>query len=254
MKYLRLGIIVTALLVFAGFMYWYMGHRARWASADPAALEALVDDKQVVIDDAADWIVFRPVDVTPKRGFIFYPGGEVDPRGYAEPLREIAAAGYLAVIVPMPFGLAVLAPGRAADVIEAFPQIKSWAIGGHSLGGAMAARFVYRNPSVMDGLLLWDAYPAESDDLVGREIPTRLVHRSDKFGRMPDYYRKYLLLLPLRMDSVGITGASHINFGRFYLVDRFRDNVATIPLDEQHAAIVAASVDFLDGIHNVGSE
>lgn len=247
MKYLRLGIIITLLVSFAGFMYWYMGHRDRWAKADPAALEALIDDERVIVDDT-EWMVFRPVETQPTRGLIFYPGGEVDPRGYAEPLREIAAAGYLVVMVPMPFGLAVLAPGRAADVIEAFPEIRSWAIGGHSLGGAMAARFVYRNPSLMEGLLLWDAYPAETDDLVAREIPTRLVHRSDKFGRMPSYYRQYLMLLPLRMDSVGITGASHINFGRFYLVDRFRDDKATIPLEEQHAAIVAASVEFLNGI------
>ena len=41
---------------------------------------------------------------------------------------------------------------------------------GHSLGGAMAANFVYTNPGLVDGLVLWAAYPASSNDLSSSEV------------------------------------------------------------------------------------
>ena len=50
----------------------------------------------------------------------------------------------------MPVDLAVFAPERA-------PEIQRWAIGGHSLGGAMAARYVHRNPESVGGLVVWAA-------------------------------------------------------------------------------------------------
>ena len=56
---------------------------------------------------------------------------------------------------------------RAQEVIAAYPEIQHWAVGGHSLGGAMAARFVYQHPGAIQGLALWAAYPASSDDLQG---------------------------------------------------------------------------------------
>ncbi len=43
-------------------------------------------------------------------------------------------------------------------------------IGGHSLGGAMAARFVDENPGMLGGLALWAGYPAESNSLADNSI------------------------------------------------------------------------------------
>ena len=85
---------------------------------------------------------------------IFYPGGRVDPRSYAPAARAIAAQGYLAVITPMPLNLAVFTPGRAAQVIAAYPEIHTWAIGGHSLGGAMAANFSHKSRRGAGAVLL----------------------------------------------------------------------------------------------------
>jgi len=95
----------------------------------------------------------KPTGIAPTTGFVFYPGGECDERGYAELLRAIAAQGYLVVLVPMPLQLAVLAPDRAEEVIAAFPDIESWAIGGHSLGGSIALRVAVSEPEVR-GLVL----------------------------------------------------------------------------------------------------
>lgn len=98
----------------------------------------------------------------------------MDPVAYAPVARDIAAAGYLTVIDPMPLNLAVLDLQGAGDIIAGFPDITSWAIGGHSLGGAMAAEFAFRNPGVVDGLALWAAFPAANSDLSTFDLAGRL--------------------------------------------------------------------------------
>ncbi len=65
----------------------------------------------------------------------------------------------------MPLNLAIFGIDRAEEVIQTFSEIDIWAIGGHSLGGAMAAEFAGQNANEISGLALWAAYPAESNDL-----------------------------------------------------------------------------------------
>lgn len=100
---------------------------------------AVVSDEAVSVD-SEPWLTFTPAEPE-TTGFIFYPGGRVPAQAYAPAVRAIADAGYTSVIVPMPFGLAVLAADVADGVIEAHPEIDDWVIGGHSLGGAMAAQY-----------------------------------------------------------------------------------------------------------------
>jgi dienelactone hydrolase len=117
------------------------------------------------------WLTFRPQRATPKIGLIFYPGARVDPVAYAPTARAIAQAGYLVVITPMPANLAVLAPEKATQVMAVYPEIERWVIGGHSLGGAMAARYAFKHPEAVHGLALWAAYPAANNDLSAARIP-----------------------------------------------------------------------------------
>lgn len=123
----------------------------------PGALAALQSDDQVKVDTDS-WLAFLPTEGSKATGFIFYPGGRVDPRSYAPAARAIAAAGYPAIIVPMPLNLAVFGAGKADEVKQAFPEVTRWAIGGHSLGGAMAANYAGSNPDGVDGLVLWAAW------------------------------------------------------------------------------------------------
>ncbi|MFN8620533.1 MAG: alpha/beta hydrolase [Chloroflexota bacterium] len=100
------------------------------------------------------FIAFTPTAATPTAGFIFYPGGKVRPRR-TRSAQAIAEAGYLVAIVPMPLNLALLGANGADAVIAAYPDIDTWVIGGHSLGGAMAAtNYVDQHPGAVDGLAL----------------------------------------------------------------------------------------------------
>jgi pimeloyl-ACP methyl ester carboxylesterase len=178
---------------------------------------------------------------------IFYPGGECDERGYAEPLRAIAARGFLVVLVPMPWQLAVFAPNRANDVIAAFPEIEKWAIGGHSLGGSMAANYAANHEDLIDGLLLWDAYSA--NDLTNSTLKVRMVHRADASGKPPEDYTSKLPLLPAKTEYVPLIGGQHLNFGRFIAGRLYRDaEPAKLDPDEQRAQAAAASADFMQAL------
>lgn len=242
------AVVALTAIILAGVYTanWFSEREKRLSPAHPEALEALISTESVAVTED-DWIIFQPQNHSPNKGFIFYPGGECDERGYAELMAAIAAQGYLVVLVPMPLQLAVLSPNKAEDIIAAFPDIQTWAIGGHSLGGAMAARFVYNHPDAVDGLLFWDAYPPKTDDISEREFPVRLIHRSGESGEPPDYYAQYIPLLPPDMEYRALRGANHINFGRFLPADRFRqEGPPTMDIDTQHALIVQYSVEFLE--------
>jgi len=208
----------------------------------PEALRALQSDDQIAVD-ATHWIVFRPAGQNPAVGFIFYPGGRVDFRSYAPAARAIASAGYLVVMVPMPLNLAVLAPDRALEVQKAFPNVRQWVIGGHSLGGAMAARFAYKHPETVQGLVLWAAYPPGSDNLSNSTIAAVSISGSCDGLATPEKIQASRTLLPAATRWVAIEGGNHAQFG--WYGPQSGDRPATLSHTEQQAQIVAATLELL---------
>jgi pimeloyl-ACP methyl ester carboxylesterase len=231
--------VLVALLI--GALIW--ANQA--AGPMPEALAALESDAQVTVA-ADDWLVFRPAGAAPTTGFVFYPGGRVDPRAYAPFARDLAEAGYLVVIVPMPFNLAVLGGDRATDVMAAFPDIAHWAIGGHSLGGAMAARFAHEHPDPIDGLALWAAYPPEQDDLAADAVAVVSVYGTLDGLATPDEIRASAAQLPSSATLVPIEGGNHAQFG--WYGEQRGDNPAQISREEQQRLTVEATAALLAGL------
>jgi pimeloyl-ACP methyl ester carboxylesterase len=243
MKLLRRILLGILILTVVAIGYWRYDFPDREHRVTPEALAALESDTAVTVTQN-EWIVFTPNGTSPTKGLIFYPGGECDERGYAEPLRAIAAGGFLVVLVPMPWQLAVFAPNRANDVIAAFPEIKEWAIGGHSLGGSMAANYAAKHQDVIKGLLLWDAY--SPNDLTESAIKVWMIHRSDSSAKPPADYATKLPLLPEQTEYVPLIGGQHLNYGRFIAGRLYRDaGPAELDPDEQRAQAAAASIEFM---------
>jgi pimeloyl-ACP methyl ester carboxylesterase len=157
--------------------------------------------------------------------------------------REIAEQGYLVVVVPMPLDLAVLGAGRASAVVDAFPEVERWAIGGHSLGGAMAANYAARNPDAIDGLALWAAYPASADDLSDRDLAVVSIYGTEDGLATPDKVNASRALLPADTQWVPIEGGNHAQFGSYG--SQRGDNAATIDEQTQRDQVVAATVELL---------
>lgn len=220
-----------------------------WATLIPApmdeALSALEPGPGVTIE-TTPWLVFEPTGQTPETGLIFYPGGRVDARSYAPAARAIAASGFLVVVPAMPLNLAVLDPDRAAAVQSAFPEIRRWAIGGHSLGGAMAAQFAANHPGQVDGLVLWAAYPAGSADLSGTSLPVASVYGSLDGVAPPSQIQGSRSLLPATTLWTEIAGGNHAQFG--WYGPQSGDNPATIPREDQQQQAIAATLRVLQSL------
>ena len=240
-----LGITLLILLVTGAGAFVVLNGRNQ---ARPEAVAALESDAQVTVSQVAgqDWYVFSPAAGTAITGLILYPGGFVDPVAYAPIAREIAAHGYLVVLDPMPLNLAVTGINSAGAIIAAFPEIAHWAIGGHSLGGAMAAEYIKGNPETIDGLALWAAYPADNTDLSSLLLAVVSIYGdadgvasiADVTGaadRLPDDARFIL-----------IDGGNHTQFGAYGQGLQRGDNPATISREEQQAAIVAGTLELLE--------
>jgi hypothetical protein len=236
----KVGLVIIVLLVIAtaGFVVW--GETP--AKPMPEALAAMQSDAQVKVDSGG-WITFSPVGSVADTGFIFYPGGRVDPRAYAPAAHALAAQGYLTVIVPMPLNLAVFSPGKASQIMVAYPEIQHWIIGGHSLGGSMAANFVDKNPGKVDGLVLWASYPASSDNLSGMDIPVVSISGTQDGLSTPAKIEASRLLLPASTQWVPIQGGNHGQFG--WYGQQSGDNAASISRAEQQAQIIGATLEML---------
>lgn len=108
--------------------------------ADMEAIESFTSEYTIEKKQIKDGIVYVPDEAT--KGFIFYPGGKVEYTAYIPLMEVLASEGILCVLVEMPFNLAVLDMNAADGIPEQYPQIEQWYIGGHSLGGAMAATYL----------------------------------------------------------------------------------------------------------------
>jgi predicted esterase len=237
--------LVLALLV-GGFVVW----GSTPARPMPEALAALQSDDAVQVK-MGPWLVFMPLAEDPTVGLVLYPGGRVDPRAYAPAAHALAQKGYLVVIVPMPLNLAVFAPDRAASVLAAYPQIDRWAVGGHSLGGAMAARFAYQHPDAAQGLVLWAAYPASTDDLSGRTLAVTSIYGTHDGLATGDKIAASRPLLPGNTHWVAIEGGNHAQFG--WYGPQSGDGIATISRQEQQRQIVEATLEMLSPLADPGS-
>lgn len=233
-----LAVIALAVI---GFVVWALTPLGPM----PEALTALQSDENVTIS-TIPWLEFLPTAAQPTTGIIIYPGGRVDPRSYAPQARALAEQGYLAVIVPMPLNLAVFAPGSASDVITAFPEIKNWGITGHSLGGAMAANFISNHPDAIDGLVLWAAYPANSDSLTGFDLPVTSIYASQDGLADPLTIANSSSQLPENAQFVEILGGNHSQFG--WYGDQPGDNPAQISRIEQQNQVIEATSQLLEGM------
>jgi hypothetical protein len=240
MKHVRrilIGLLAVIVLAGAGFVVWAQTPLGPM----PEAVAALQGDDTVRVQDEP-WLVFTPVGQTPTVGLIFYPGGRVDHRSYAPPARSIATQGYLVVIPPAPLNLAVFAPDVAADVMAAHPEIERWFVGGHSLGGAMAASFAFNNPDDVAGLVLWASYPAGNNDFSQRpDFPILSVFGSVDMGL--DGIEASRSLLASTVQWMEIEGGNHAQSG--WYGPQPGDPDATISREAQQAQMIDATLVFL---------
>lgn len=206
--------------------------------ADGVAIDALADDERVDVSVSASRIRFDPIGEPRAAGLVFYPGAKVDPRAYARILRPLAEDGYTVVILKVPYNIAFFSPAAAGSVVGADDDIDRWVIGGHSLGGVVAARVAAAGDAETAGLLLWGSFPARgiagSTDLDVLSVSGSndgLATPADIEASRPD--------LPPGSEFVVVEGAIHAHFGDYG--SQQGDGEPGMSRDDAQAAIVAAT-------------
>jgi dienelactone hydrolase len=235
------GLLAILVIATAGFIVW----GSTPAGPMPEALAALQSTSRVGVT-TEPWLVFAPASGASQTGLILYPGGRVDYRAYAPLGRDLAEAGYRVIIPSMPLNLAVFSPDSASEIIQAFPEVKYWAVGGHSLGGAMAANFLKRNPGQAAGLVLLAAYPAEGDDLSTSDLKVVSIYATQDGLATPSQIMASKPLLPAETGWVQIEGGNHAQFG--WYGEQAGDFPALITRQAQQDQVVAALVEFLKAL------
>ena len=234
-KRIALGLVLVVALIVVGFVAW----AETPLGPSPEAITALQSDANVTVT-TDNFITFQPVNLKPSTAFIFYPGGRVDYRSYAAPLRAIAEQGYLVVLVPVRLNLAFFDINAAEPVFAAHPEITRWVVGGHSLGGVAASLFAGKHSEV-SGLVFWASYPAD-DSLKDSDLRVLSIYGTKDMAGMSKF-DETAILNPADTQYVVIDGGNHAQFGDYGAQPG--DNEAAISRAEQQSQVVSAVVSFL---------
>lgn len=219
-----LVVVLAVLLVLTGVFSLYAGD---YYHADLDAISgyslAMDYEKMERLEDGS--LVFYPAEYD--TAMIFYPGGKVEVNAYMTLMERCAQEGILAILMPMPFNLAVLAKDAAAAIPEQFPEVENWYMAGHSLGGSMAASFASENTAWVDGLILLASYSTE--DVT--DISVLSIYGSEDGVLNLEKYEKYRPNLPADTEEHILSGGNHAYFGVFG--EQEGDGTATITNLEQ---------------------
>lgn len=163
---------------------------------------------------------------------------------YSPLLSELADNGLCCILVKMPFRLAVLRPDAAQQVMEDFPGIRNWYIGGHSLGGAMAADFAVSKGQNLCGLILLAAYPTKS---LG-SLSVLFVYGSEDGVLDREKYSNARSLANSFTEHV-IEGGNHAGFGDYG--PQKGDGAGWVSHEQQWQMTVQYILDFIQITHSL---
>jgi len=228
-KYKKIAICACALAVLLalciGGCAWYVSDYYHTDTEAVRAFAAQYEVTQTVLSE--QMIAYG--DPHADAGLIFYPGGKVEHTAYEPLMRALAAGDVLCVLVKMPFHLAVLDVNAADGVRELYPEIEHWYIGGHSLGGSMAASYLAEHPAEFDGLVLLGSY--STADLSDTDIGALSIFGSEDRVMNREKYEKYKPNLPRDLTEIEIKGGCHAYFGMYGEQDG--DGIPTLKAEEQ---------------------
>ena len=181
--------------------------------AEEAAVAAVREDSALRLRSERTSHRLEPADAEPWAGLVYSPGGLVEPAAYLPTLALVVERTAVAVSVArFPLGLAVVAADAAEELRRSLPD-GPLLVGGHSLGGAMAARYAAANAERVGGLALHAAYPDR--ELAGSGLPTLVCLGATDGVLNREAERESRSLLPADAERVVLEGVNHAGFGAY---------------------------------------
>lgn len=201
-------IIVTSLLLVVAFLFFFYVND--YYHADDEVSRYFNPDGTVVIKEEEDGLF---LDGPGKESaFIFYPGAKVEYTSYLPLMYEIASSGIDVFLINMPFNLAFFGVNKADDIIERY-DYENWYIGGHSLGGAMAAYYASREYEKLDGVIFLASYTTKDLRESGLRILT--IYGTEDTVINKEKIEEEKALIPDDSVFYVIEGGNHAYFGLY---------------------------------------
>jgi uncharacterized membrane protein YsdA (DUF1294 family) len=239
-KIILLVILVLLVVALIGFVVYV----SDYYHADSRALSALNNTSSYTVNNSADFITFTPTVNKSSTGLIIYPGAKVEAESYAVLASEIALRGYTTVIVKMPFNLAIFDVNKADQVINNHPEIKVWAIAGHSLGGVFASDYALNHQDKIKGVIYLASYP--NNNASNATFKGLLIRGTEDNLTTSDDISKNMDKFPANTTFIYITGGNHFNVGDYGI--QKGDNNSTIFREGQQVQNVMYIVEFLNSL------
>jgi hypothetical protein len=239
-KYVFITLLAVLIIIVAAFTYYV----SDYYPADEAARTALAGNTSYTVVDTDTSITFTPTGNKSDTGIIFYPGGKVEAESYSVLASKLAANNYTTIIVKMPFNLAFFGANKADEVITKHPEITSWVMAGHSLGGVFASDYAVNHPEKIKGVIYLAAYPsANASNATFKALSIR--GSQDALTTSEDIAAN-LNKFPINTTFITISGGNHYNVGDYGA--QAGDNNSTISRQQQQITTVNYILQFLKNL------
>lgn len=218
-----ISIVIISMIIYLNTYY----------KASKKAIDSLKSTTSVKIKQDRDGILFDGPGTD--NIFVFYPGGKVEYKAYSPLMRELAKEGLDTYIVEMPFNIAFLGSNSISKIKENY-NYKSWYIGGHSLGGVVAATDT--NKTKVDGLILLASYSTEKINCKTLSIYGTKdgVLNIENYNKNINNYKN--------LKEIKIKGGNHANFGNYGF--QKGDNKSTITKSNQQQITIDEIIKFIN--------
>ncbi len=221
---------IAAAAVVIALLAAFLIYAETYYHAEPAAEEALQTNESVSVTKTDyGWFFDGPSE---DNLLVFYPGAKVEETAYAPILRSLAGQGMDACLVKMPFRFAFFGMNRADDILPLYAHQNRY-IGGHSLGGAMAANYAAKHSEKLNGVILLAAYPMKQLDDRLRLIS---IYGSEDGVLNMEKVQEGRAYAPHAYTEYVIEGGNHAQFG--YYGTQKGDGTPFISRDEQQERTV----------------
>lgn len=231
---IAIGFTVLLLAVTGAFLIYV----SDYYHADYTALKAASMATDVDISNINGALLFDPGNAD--TAIIFYPGGKVEYTAYKPHMIKIAQKGIVCILPKMPFNLAVFDESAADKYISAYPKIQHWYVGGHSLGGSMAASYVSKSNGRVEGLVLLAAYSPANISSGGIRVLSLYGSKDDVLNKKS--YQNNKINLPANFTEIVLQGGNHAGFGCYGLQQG--DGKADITAEQQQTDTAQAVAEF----------
>ena len=195
----------------------------------------------------SDMVAYKPINVTPKYGLIFYVGTVIEPKYYEYLATALAKEGYVAVIPKMSLYMAYAGYKEVEPAFAEFADVEFF-VGGHSQGGGAAVRRAMENASIIKGVVLYAPLCYNEDNIVDCNIPTLLLEASDDGVLTPEMKADAKTRIAGSAEKYTVYG-SHMSFSTFdddEVLAMFNDGALTQEeKDKQRSDAVSYTLNFM---------